>query len=182
MPEERNGHGAVGPLPLVENGLLSAWKRKGFARGGLVRRGAVAAFAREVVARFDVRTAGVEHAASSLSGGNLQKFIVGREIALRPTLLLVAQPTWGVDVGASAFIRQALIDLSRAGAGVLVVSEELDELFEICDRLHVMYGGRLSGPLSRAEATPERVGLLMAGRTETTDSRPRPEVALAGQG
>jgi general nucleoside transport system ATP-binding protein len=163
VPEERNGHGAVGPLPLVENGLLSAWKRKGFARGGLVRRGAVAAFAREVVARFDVRTAGVEHAASSLSGGNLQKFIVGREVLQAPEVLVAAQPTWGVDAAAAAAIHRALLDLAAAGAAVLVVSQDLDELLAITDRIAVINAGRLSRPVATRGARVEEIGLLMGG-------------------
>ena len=107
-------------------------------------------------------TAGPSAAAASLSGGNLQKYIVGREMARGPALLVVAQPTWGVDVGAAAQIRQALVDLRDAGSAVLVVSEELDELFEICDALHVIAGGRLSERISMADATVESIGEKMA--------------------
>jgi simple sugar transport system ATP-binding protein len=163
VPEERNGHGAVGPLPLVENALLSGWRRQRFARGGLIARGRVAAFAREVVSRFDVRTAGVEHTASSLSGGNLQKFIVGREVLQDPEVLIAAQPTWGVDAAAAAAIHQALLDLAGKGAAVLVISQDLDELLALTDRLAVINAGRLSPAIRTADAEVEAIGLMMGG-------------------
>ena len=100
---------------------------------------------------------------SSLSGGNLQKFIVGREILREPGVLVVSQPTWGVDAGAAATIRQALIDLAGRGTAILVISQDLDELAEIADRIAVMFHGQLSKPLSAAEATRETLGLLMGG-------------------
>ncbi len=129
----------------------------------MVRRSQANDYAARVIDRFSVKANDSRATAQSLSGGNLQKFIVGREIELAPKVLLVSQPTWGVDVGAAAFIRQTLIDLSRAGAAVLVISEELDELFEICDRLLVICQGRLSQSLDRQEADLEKVGLLMTG-------------------
>ncbi|WP_353646887.1 ABC transporter ATP-binding protein [Mesorhizobium sp. WSM2239] len=162
VPEERLGRGAVPPHTLWENAVLTA-HRFGTVRNGLVDRQRAGAFAKGVIDKFKVKSNGPQSTAQSLSGGNLQKFIVGREIALQPKLLLVAQPTWGVDVGASAFIRQTLVDLSRAGAAVLVVSEELDELFEICDRLLVICKGRVSTPLARAATDREEIGLLMTG-------------------
>ena len=120
-------------------------------------------FARAVVDRFAVRTAGVEHLGSSLSGGNLQKFIVGREIDAAPKLLIVSQPTWGVDVGAAAQIRGELLALRDKGCALLVVSEELDELFEICDRLVVIAQGRVSPSIATAQATIEMIGEWMSG-------------------
>jgi ABC-type uncharacterized transport system ATPase subunit len=162
VPEERLGRGAVPPHRLLENALLTG-HRLGLARNGLVDRGKAGAFANRIIAKFNVKANGVASTALSLSGGNLQKFIVGREIELEPKLFLVSQPTWGVDVGAAAFIRQTLVDLSRAGSAVLVISEELDELFEICDRLLVICQGRVSSPLVRTETDREEVGLLMTG-------------------
>jgi simple sugar transport system ATP-binding protein len=162
VPEERLGRGAVPPHTLWENAVLTA-HRFGTVRNGLVDRQKAGAFAKSIIDKFKVKANGPQSTAQSLSGGNLQKFIVGREIALQPKLLLVAQPTWGVDVGASAFIRQTLVDMSRAGAAVLVVSEELDELFEICDRLLVICQGRVSAPLVRTATDREEVGLLMTG-------------------
>ena len=116
-----------------------------------------------VIARYNVKANGPDAAAKSLSGGNLQKFIVGREIEAKPKLLIVSQPTWGVDVGAAAQIRGEILKLRDAGCAVLVVSEELDELFEISDRLHVIAKGRLSPSLDRADATIERIGEWMSG-------------------
>jgi simple sugar transport system ATP-binding protein len=112
---------------------------------------------------FDVRKAKRDPEAASLSGGNLQKFIVGREILRNPAVLVVSQPTWGVDAGAAAVIRQALIDLAAAGAAVLVTSQDLDELAEITDRIAVMFHGRLSAPLATSEASRGKLGLLMGG-------------------
>ncbi len=162
VPEERLGRGAVPKLSLAHNALMTA-HRNGMVRRGLVDFPAVRRFTHETIVEFDVRGGGVDTPAESLSGGNLQKFIVGREIRQRPKLLVVAQPTWGVDVGAAAFIRQALIDLRDAGSAVLVISEELDELFEICDRIAVLAQGRLS-PLRRAaETSVEEIGVWMSG-------------------
>ena len=128
-----------------------------------MRPAAAAAFARRVVKAFDVRTAGVEHAARSLSGGNLQKFVVGREIIREPQVFIVAQPTWGVDAGAAAAIHQALIDLAERGAAVLIISQDLDELMQISTRFAVISGGRMSTPIPTTEATPDVVGTLMGG-------------------
>ena len=152
MPEERLGHGTAPRMKLSENALLT-----GHAASGMVQHGFVntAGDARDwSTARptaFDVRKAKRDPEAASLSGGNLQKFIVGREILREPGVLVVSQPTWGVDAGAAATIRQALIDLAARGAAVLVISQDLDELAEIADRIAVMFHGRLSA----AAATPK---------------------------
>ncbi|MCL2309818.1 MAG: ABC transporter ATP-binding protein [Proteobacteria bacterium] len=162
IPEERLGRGAVPEMTLTENTLLTT-HRQNLVRYGVIRSGAARRYARETIARFGVKAGGAHALAQSLSGGNLQKFIIGREVRQNPRVLLVVQPTWGVDVGASAQIRQELIDLRTQGVAVLVLSEELDELFEICDRLAVIAQGRLSPPLITRETTPEKVGLMMAG-------------------
>ncbi|BCH30629.1 ABC transporter [Mesorhizobium sp. L-8-10] len=170
VPEERLGRGAVPPHTLWENAVLTG-HRSGLVRHGLVDRGRASTFARSIIERFKVKANGPQSSAQSLSGGNLQKFIVGREIALEPKLFLVSQPTWGVDVGAAAFIRQTLVDLSRAGTAVLLISEELDELFEICDRLLVICQGQVSPPLIRKQTNREEVGLLMTNRGNGTSGR-----------
>jgi len=162
VPEERLGRGAVPEMSLADNALLTA-HRQGLTRRGFIRFDAVQAYAAATIARFNVKAPGPDAAERSLSGGNLQKFIVGREILQGPRVMIAAQPTWGVDVGASAQIRQALIDLRDEGVAVLVVSEELDELFEICDRLCVIARGRLSPPKPARETNAEMLGLLMAG-------------------
>ncbi len=161
VPEERLGRGAVPTLGLAHNLLLT--RRDAVGAGGWLKLGALEKHAQDIIARFNVRTGGPHAAARSLSGGNLQKFIVGREIDAKPALLIVSQPTWGVDVGAAAQIRGAILALRDAGCAVLVVSEELDELFELSDRMHVMAKGRLSPPVARAEATVERIGAWMSG-------------------
>ena len=128
-------------------------------------------FAARCIEQFDVRCGGPGDLAQSLSGGNLQKFIVGREILQAPKVLVVAQPTWGVDVGAAKFIRQQLLDLSARGVAILVISEELDELFEICDRLAVLAGGRLSPACAAGDTDPEAIGQWMAGLFDTAATR-----------
>jgi simple sugar transport system ATP-binding protein len=171
VPEERDGHGAVPEMSLAENALLTAYQRL-VTRQGLIRQSAIRAFAQAAIARFDVKAPGPEAAARSLSGGNLQKFIVGREILQGPRVMIAAQPTRGVDIGASAQIRQALIDLRDAGAAVLVVSEDLDELFEICDRIAVMSQGRLSPLKAVRETSAQELGLLMGGSSHAVADSP----------
>jgi len=175
VPEERLGRGAVPRMSLADNALLTA-HRRGMLKHGLIDFKAVAAFARECIAKYNVKCGGPEAQAKSLSGGNLQKYIMGREILQQPKLLVVAQPTWGVDVGAAAFIRQALIDLRTSGTAILVISEELDELFEICDRIAVIANGRLSPTKRTAETNVEEIGVWMSGmwpgsESETGESR-----------
>lgn len=161
VPEERLGRGAVPLMSLAHNTLLT--RGEGIGRFGWLRLGAARRLAAHLMARFGVRAGGPAAVAASLSGGNLQKFIVGREIDALPRLLIIAQPTWGVDVGAAALIRAELLALRDAGGALLVVSEELDELFEISDRLHVIARGRLSPSLPTREADVERIGLWMSG-------------------
>ncbi len=161
VPEERLGRGAVPELGLAHNLLLT--RREAVGAMGWLRTGQLRAQAVDIIDRFKVKAAGPHAPARSLSGGNLQKFIMGREIDARPTLLIVSQPTWGVDVGAAAQIRGEILALRDAGCAVLVVSEELDELFEICDRLHVIAKGHLSPSVHRKHATIERIGEWMSG-------------------
>ncbi len=162
VPEERLGRGAVPRMTLAENALLTA-HRQNLVKKGLIEFAAVDVFAFECISKFDVKCGGPTAQAKSLSGGNLQKFIMGREILQQPKLLVVAQPTWGVDVGAAAFIRQALIDLRTAGTAILVISEELDELFEICDRIAVIANGKLSPVKRIADTNVEEIGVWMSG-------------------
>lgn len=163
VPEERLGRGAVPALSLADNALLTGARGAGLTKGPWILRGKVDAFAREIIARFKVKTPDETAAAQSLSGGNLQKFIIGREVLLSPAVMVAAQPTWGVDVGAAALIRGALVDLRAKGAAVLVISEELDELFEICDRIAVLADGRLSPSVPTREASVELIGRWMSG-------------------
>ncbi len=161
VPEERLGRGAVPTLGLAHNLLLT--RHEALGRSGWINLRALQAQASEIIRRFNVKAGGPNAAARSLSGGNLQKFIVGREIEANPKLLIVSQPTWGVDVGASAQIRGEILALRDAGCAVLVFSEELDELFEISDRLYVIAKGRLSPSIQRAMATVPQIGEWMSG-------------------
>jgi simple sugar transport system ATP-binding protein len=165
VPEERLGRGAVPGLSLADNALLTGYlsSQAGMLRRGLVRRPAVRAFAAGVIERFKVKCGGAGSAAASLSGGNLQKFIVGREITLAPKLMVLAQPTWGVDIGAAMLIRQAIIGLRDQGVAVLLVSEELDELFMMCDRIAVLAKGRLSPAVPVADTSINQIGVWMSG-------------------
>ncbi|PLK49981.1 ABC transporter ATP-binding protein [Uliginosibacterium sp. TH139] len=163
VPEERLGRGAVPAMSLAQNFTLTAHRQRELRRHGLINLAGARQWAARCIERFDVRCAGPQAAARSLSGGNLQKFIVGREIMQAPKVMIVAQPTWGVDVGAAAFLRQTLLDLARSGVAVLVISEELEELFEICDRIAVLAAGRLSLPVPKEDTDAEKIGLLMAG-------------------
>ena len=162
VPEERLGRGAVPDLSLSDNVLLSHQTPDTVAYG-FVRKGAVRRIASTIIQRFNVKAGGPSAIASSLSGGNLQKYIIGREVLRAPRVLLVAQPTWGVDVGAAAQIRGELLALRDAGCALLVISEELDELFEISDRLIVMAKGRVSPALPAAQADLDLIGRWMSG-------------------
>ena len=168
VPEERLGRGAVPTLSLAHNLLLTRTESISMPRfaGGWIRVRQLEAHAARLIKQFKVKAGGSQAVARSLSGGNLQKFIVGREIDAKPKLLIVSQPTWGVDVGAAAQIRGELLALRDAGCAVLVVSEELDELFEVCDRLHVIARGKLSPSVPIAEATVEKIGEWMSGLWE----------------
>jgi simple sugar transport system ATP-binding protein len=165
VPEERLGRGAVPAHSLSLNMLLTrseALSSRGVA-GGWISMRALSDQAQKIIERFGVKAGGPQGLAKSLSGGNLQKFIMGREIDAQPKLLIVSQPTWGVDVGAAAQIRSELLALAAQGCAVLVVSEEIDELFEISSRLYVISKGRLSPSIDRNEATVEQIGLWMSG-------------------
>jgi ABC-type uncharacterized transport system ATPase subunit len=161
VPEERLGRATVTSLSLAKNTLLT--RDDGVQRGGWIDRAGLRTLAQRLIRSFNVKARDADAPARSLSGGNLQKFVVGREIDAQPRAFVVAQPTWGVDVGASSQIRGELLKLRDDGCALLVVSEELDELFEISDWLVVMAKGRLSPRISTREATPSQIGEWMSG-------------------
>jgi simple sugar transport system ATP-binding protein len=163
VPEERNGHAAIPGFSLKDNALLTGYGRAGLARHGFVRAGAAGVFASRIIEAFDVRCGGPAAMAATLSGGNLQKFILGREILQNPGVLVVAQPSWGVDVAAAARIHAAILDLAASGAAVLVISQDLDELLLLSHRLGVLCAGRLSAPRASGSFTTAEIGLLMGG-------------------
>jgi len=162
IPEERLGRGAVAELSLAENAVLTA-AGQGLVSGGMVQSRAATAYAQAVIARFGVVACGSEAEADSLSGGNLQKFILGREMLQKPKLLAAAHPTWGVDVGAAAAIHRALLTMRDEGAAILIISEDLDELLAISDRVGAICRGRLSPVVPAEEAGRERLGEWMSG-------------------
>ncbi len=162
VPEDRLGRGAVQGMSLASNSLLTAHSQ-GLVRHGLIAKANATAFTQRCIADYDVRTSGPEAEAGGLSGGNLQKFIVGREMMLTPKLFFLAQPTWGVDIGAATTIRQKLVALRNQGIAILVISEEIDELFDICDRIQVLSHGRLSPSLETRATKPEDIGRYMIG-------------------
>ena len=165
VPEERNGHGAVTTMTLAENAFLSGFMHAKLVRMGLIRERKTLDFAASIISRFDVRTTGPRAKAKSLSGGNLQKFLVGREVLQDPSVLVLNQPTWGVDVGAALAIHEAILALAEAGAAVMIISQDLDEIFVLADRIAVIAGGRVSDPVPTRQATVESIGRLMGGKS-----------------
>jgi general nucleoside transport system ATP-binding protein len=162
-PEERLGHAAAPDMTLVENALLSGDVRKGLSRRGFIDWHAAGAFAAGIVEAFDVRTPGTHVAARALSGGNLQKFVIGRELMQSPAVIVVNQPTWGVDAAAAASIRQAILDCAAQGAAVVVISQDLDELLEVAGSFAALNGGRLTAPRPVEGLTVDAIGLMMGG-------------------
>jgi len=162
-PEDRLGHAAAPDMSLVENAFLTGTIRKGLTKNGFIDWAATRAFAERVIKAYDVRTPGSWVAARALSGGNLQKFVVGRELSQSPQVIIINQPTWGVDASAAAAIRQAILDRAAEGAAVVVISQDLDELLEIADRFAVLNGGRLTAPRAVQGLTIDEIGLMMGG-------------------
>ncbi len=163
VPEERNGHGAVATMTLTENAFLSSYIRNALVRFGVIHRGKTRQLTDDIIKRFDVRTTGPDAQARSLSGGNLQKFLVGREVLQQPGVLVINQPTWGVDAGATLAIHEAIRECAAAGAAVLIISQDLEEILALADRIAVITGGRLSEPIPTREVSVEAVGRLMGG-------------------
>lgn len=168
VPEDRLGRGAVPSMDLAHNILLT--RRYTLGPLGWISKRRISRKAKQIIERFNVKASGPQAAAQSLSGGNLQKFIVGREIDAQPQLLILSQPTWGVDVGAATQIRSEIIALAENGCAIVVVSEEIDELFELSDRLYVMAKGKLSPSINRSDATVEEIGTWMSGLWESQES------------
>jgi len=162
-PEERLGHAAAPAMSLIENALLTGSIRENLTRNGFLKWSAAEDFANRIISDFDVRTPGAGNAAQSLSGGNLQKFVIGREVLQRPVALVVNQPTWGVDASAAAAIRQSLLDLAASGTAIICISQDLDELMEISDKFAALNEGRLSEPRATEGLQIDEIGLMMGG-------------------
>jgi simple sugar transport system ATP-binding protein len=164
VPEDRLSDGVVAGMSVAENLALETYRRPALQRLGLVRRGGLAEHARTLIAAYDVRCEGPDQRMVLLSGGNMQKLLLGRVLELDPLLLLADQPTRGLDVGAVAFVHGRLLDARRRGAGVLLISEALDELMRLSDRVAVMHRGRLSETMPASGVTVRELGLLMTGQ------------------
>jgi simple sugar transport system ATP-binding protein len=173
IPEDRQDRGLVMDFDLVENGLLGSQHRRPFARSGRLDWGVARDHATDVIGKYDVRPPNADATAESLSGGNQQKFIVGREFERDPTLVVAAHPTRGVDVGSIEFIHEQLLDLRDAGVAVLLVSSKLEEVQGLSDRLAVMHDGRIMDTVDPETVTEEQIGLLMGGEyPDGWESRP----------
>ena len=163
-PEERLGHSAAPNMSLVENTLMTASQSQHLVSKGFIDWEKTRAFTEKIIEEFDVRTPSIENVARSLSGGNLQKFVIGREIQQEPKVFVVNQPTWGVDAAAAASIRQAILTLADNGAAILIISQDLDELLEISDRFAALNEGKLSDALPTRDLTVDQIGLMMGGK------------------
>ena len=166
VPENRLGHSAVPELTLNENILLSQFPNNNFSKKGILNQNFIEQHAKNVIKDFNVVTPGSDAKASSLSGGNLQKFVIGREISSKPKLLIISHPTWGIDAGAEHSIRESLIALSKNGTSIIVLSQDLDELIEITHRIAVIFEGQLSKPFNTKDVDITQLGLLMGGKNE----------------
>ena len=163
VPEDRHAYGMVASYDVAHNMVLNSYYRPPFARAGVINEPAIHQYATQLVAEFDVRTPSVDALAGSLSGGNQQKMVVAREFSRPLKLLVVAQPTRGIDVGSIEFIHNQIVSKRDEGVAVLVVSSELDEIMALSDRIAVMYKGEIIDIVPRSQATREGLGLLMAG-------------------
>ena len=163
VPEDRLGHSAVPELSLNENTLLSRFYNNKFTKNGLIQKKILDDHTKSIINLFNVKCSDADSNASSLSGGNLQKYVIGREILSEPELLIISHPTWGIDAGAENFIRQSLIKLSKLGTSIIVISQDLDELIQISHKLSIIYNGTLSNTFNTDNIDIEKVGLLMGG-------------------
>ncbi len=181
VPEERLGHGAVAEMSLADNVLLTANKEQKMVRAGWINRGKAIALTKDIIKQFNVKASGTDALASELSGGNLQKYIVGREINQSPKVILAAQPTWGVDAGAAAQIQQTLIDLAQSGCAVVLISQDLDEIFAVADRVAIMFEGKLSQSYVTNDISLDEIGLLMVGEDINRDNSCNESNSKGGQ-
>ncbi len=170
IPEDRHAEGAVGEMTVWENAVLERVREPRFSRYGLVDRGAARAFAAGLIERFDIRGAGPDTRTRLLSGGNMQKLILGRNLAGSPLLVIANQPTRGLDEGAIAAVHAELLAARRAGAAILLISEDLDEVMALSDRVQAIVKGRLSRAVATDEADARTIGLMMAGIWEAGDA------------
>ena len=163
MTEQRLGHSAVPEMSLSENILLSMTHKNNFKKFDFINFDRINSYANDVIKNFNVDAPSFNVKAGKLSGGNLQKFIIGREIMSNPELLILSQPTWGIDAGSEAFIKKSLIELSQKGVSIIIISHDLDELLEVCHNISVLYEGSLSKSLNVENIDITKLGKYMGG-------------------
>jgi simple sugar transport system ATP-binding protein len=171
IPEDRQRRGLVLPMAVWENVILGHHYRSEFTNGLLLNRPAIDGFVRRRVREYDIRVADTEAPVLALSGGNQQKLIVAREFSFAPKVLVAAQPTRGLDIGATEFVMRQLLEARAAGMAVLLVSANLEEILTLSDRIGVLYGGALVGEFARGAATPAELGLYMTGTKRQDEAR-----------
>jgi len=169
VPDDRTGTGLVADMTIMENLATENYRLPGFSKRGILNFKAMASRAKQLIEAFDVRCPGIDTPVRKLSGGNMQKLILARVLSSAPSIIVVNQPTWGLDVGATAYVHQQLLDAAERGAGVVLISEDLDELFQVADRIQVMYQGRLTDPVPTSEVDRAELGLLMSGNHASED-------------
>ena len=163
VPEDRLGMGLIPQLDIIDNMMLRDYRDGSLAVGAWINRREARERATTLVREYDVHTPGVETAVRLLSGGNQQKILIGRELLSRPAVLIVAQPTRGLDIAAARAVHDRLLDLRAAGAGVIVISEDLDEILQLSDRVTVLYSGSVKGTWTRSQAERGDIGAAMGG-------------------
>jgi simple sugar transport system ATP-binding protein len=163
IPEERMRDGMIKNFSVAENLILREHHKQPFSRAGFLNLRDISHHADELIAKFQVKTPSHDTLAKNLSGGNIQKMVLAREISRDPRAIVAAQPTRGLDIGATEYVREQLLEQRRRGVAILLISEDLDEILALSDRIAVIYEGQVMDILPRAHATPERLGLLMAG-------------------
>ena len=165
IPEERMRDGMIKDFSVTENMILREHHRQPYSRLGFLNLGEIARHSEKLINQFQVKTPSQETLAKNLSGGNIQKVVIARELSRQPRVIIAAQPTRGLDIGATEYVRQQLIEQRKEGTAILLISEDLDEIFSLSDRIAVIYEGQIMDIVPRDQATPEKLGLLMAGVT-----------------
>jgi len=166
IPEERMRDGMIKDFTVAENMILREHHKQPYSHSGFLNLGEIARHSEKLINQFQVKTPSLETPAKSLSGGNIQKVVIARELSRQPRAIVAAQPTRGLDIGATEYVRQQLIEQRKEGTAILLISEDLDEILALSDRIAVIYEGQIMDIIPREEATPEKLGLLMAGVKE----------------
>ena len=163
IPEERMRDGMIKDFTIAENMILREHHKSPFSHYGFLNLRDISRHTDSLIRQFHVKTPSQETHAKNLSGGNIQKVVLAREISRNPRAIIAAQPTRGLDIGATEYVRQQLLEQRKQGAAIMLISEDLDEILALSDRIAVLYEGQVMDIVPRANATPEKLGLLMAG-------------------